>query len=50
MDALTPAEVAELANDEEKTVTAILKKLEKQGHAYVEGKGKMRRYYVIEDD
>jgi type I restriction-modification system DNA methylase subunit len=50
VDALTPAEVAELANDEEKTVTAILKKLEKQGHAYVEGKGKMRRYYVIEDD
>jgi hypothetical protein len=50
IDALTVAEIAEAAEDEEKTVAAVLKSLEKQGLAYAEGIGKKRRYYVIEDD
>ena len=49
-DALTVAEVAEAVEDEEKTVAAVLKSLEKQALAYSEGTGKKRRYYVIEDD
>jgi hypothetical protein len=49
-DALTVAEVAELVNDEEKTVATVLKGLEKQGLAFAEGRGKKRRYYVIEDN
>ena len=48
-DALTAAEVAELVEDEEKTVAVVLRGLEKQGFAFAEGKGKKRRYYVIED-
>ena len=50
VDALTVAEVAEAVEEDEKAVAAVLKNLEKQGLAFAEGKGKKRRYYVIEDE
>lgn len=49
-DALTVAEVAEAVDEEEKTVAAVLRALEKQGDAFAEGRGKTRRWYVIEDE
>jgi hypothetical protein len=50
IDSLTAAEVAEALDEEEKTVAAVLKNLTKDRIAFVEGRGKRRRYYVIEDD
>ena len=49
-DALTVAEVAEVVEEEDNIVAAVLKRLVKQELVFVEGKGKTRRYYMIGDD
>lgn len=48
-DSLTAADVAEAIDEEKKTVEAVLKGLVREGIAFTEGKGKKRRYYLIED-
>jgi biotin operon repressor len=49
IDALSAAEVAEQLEEEEKTVAQVLKQLEKDGVVFSEGRGKGRRYYVVEE-
>lgn len=49
-DPMTTAEIAEALEEEEKTIQAVLKELVRQREAYAEGRGKGRRYYVIEED
>lgn len=48
-DATTAADLADMINEDEDAVTKVLKQLVKVEEAYVEGRGKSKRYYVIED-
>ena len=49
-DGQTAAQIAEVLEEELKAVDMVLKRLAKEGTVFTEGRGKTRRYYVVEDD
>ena len=49
-DPLTADDIAEALGEDQDAIVKVLKMLKKAGDAYVEGRGKHARYYVIEDD
>lgn len=49
-DPQSAAEVAEALGEDEETVEAVLKQLLVEGEAFADGRGKHRRYYVIEEE
>ena len=49
-DGQTAGQIAEALEEEERTVKAILDGLVRRGEVFAEGRGKKRRFYVIEED
>ena len=47
---MTAEEIAEALEQEEKTIRAVLKQLQKKGVAFREGTGKRARYYVVVEE
>jgi hypothetical protein len=49
-DAVTLDEIAAILEEHDKTVAEVLSGLVREGQVFTEGRGKSRRYYVIEDE
>lgn len=49
-DALSATGIAETLDEEENTIAAVLKSLEREGAVFSEGRGKRRRYYAMEEE
>jgi Eco57I restriction-modification methylase len=49
-DAQTAIDIAEALEEEERVVKAILEGFVREGDAFADGRGKKRRFYVIEED
>lgn len=47
-DAATASDIADMINEKEDSVRKVLEELRKGDEAYAEGRGKSKRYYVIE--
>jgi hypothetical protein len=46
----TAPEIAEILDEDEKPVKAVLERLAREGEVYAEGRGKRRRYYVLDEE